>query len=45
MGLNIRNPVRHVPYFKETGRVRALILEEVDKYLAAAKGDLKDFAF
>jgi hypothetical protein len=44
MGLNIRNPVRHVPYFKETGRVRALTLEEVDKYLAAAKGDLKDFA-
>jgi len=33
-----------VPYFKETGRVRALTLEEVDKYLSAAKGDLKDFA-
>jgi integrase len=44
MGLNIRNPVRHVPYFKETGRVRALTIEEVDKYLAAAKGDLRDFA-
>jgi integrase len=44
MGLNVRNPVRHVPYFKETGRMRALTLEEVDKYLAAAKGDLKDFA-
>jgi integrase/recombinase XerD len=44
MGLNVRNPVRHVPYFKETGRVRALTLEEVDKYLSAAKGDLKDFA-
>jgi integrase len=44
MGLNVRNPVRHVPYFRETGRVRALTLEEVDKYLAAAKGDLKDFA-
>jgi integrase len=44
MGLNVRNPVRHVPYFKETGRVRALTLEEVDKYLAAAKGDMKDFA-
>jgi integrase len=43
-GLNVRKPVRHVPYFKETGRVRALTLEEVDKYLAAAKGDLKDFA-
>jgi len=36
--------VRHVPYFKETGRVRVLTLEEVDEYLAAAKGDLKDFA-
>ena len=44
MGLNVKNPVRHVPYFKETGRVRALTLEEVDKYLSAAKGDLKDFA-
>ena len=44
MGLNVRNPVRHVPYFKETARVPALTLEEVDKYLAAAKGDLKDFA-
>ena len=44
MGLNVRNPIRHVPYFKETGRVRALTLEEVDKYLSAAKGDLKDFA-
>lgn len=44
MGLNVRNPVKHVPYFKETGRIRALTLEEVDKYLAAAKGDLKDFA-
>ena len=44
MGLNVRNPVRHVPYFKETGRVRALTLEEVDKYLAAAKRDLKHFA-
>jgi integrase len=44
MELNVRNPVRHVPYFKETGRVRALTLEEVDEYLAAAKGDLKDFA-
>jgi integrase len=44
MGLNVKNPVRHVPYFKETGRIRALTLEEVDKYLAAAKGDLRDFA-
>ena len=35
---------RHVPYFRETGRVRALTLEEVDKYLAAAKGDLRDFS-
>jgi hypothetical protein len=33
-----------VPYFKETGRVRASIPEEVDKYLKAAKGDLKDSA-
>ena len=44
MELNVRNPVRHVPFFKEAGRVRALTFEEVDKYLAAAKGDLKDFA-
>ena len=44
MGLNVQEPVRHVPYFKETGRVRALTIEEVDKYLAAAKGDLRDFA-
>jgi len=44
MGLNVRNPVRHVAYFKETGRIRALTIEEVDKYLAAAKGDLRDFA-
>ena len=32
------------PTYKETGRVRALTLEEVDKYLRAAKGDMKDFA-
>ena len=44
MGLNVRNPAKHVPYFKETGRIRALTLEEVDKYLAAAKGGLRDFA-
>jgi integrase len=44
MGLNVKNPVRHVPYFKETGGIRALTLEEVDKYLAAAKGNLRDFA-
>jgi integrase len=44
MGLNVKNPVKYVPYFKETGRVRALTFEEVDKYLSAAKGDLKDFA-
>jgi integrase len=44
MGLNVKNPVRHVPYYKETGRLRALTLEEVDKYLAAAKGDMRDFA-
>ena len=44
MGLNVKNPVRHVPYYKETGRVRALTLEEVDKYLATAKGDMRDFA-
>jgi integrase len=44
MGLNVKNPVKYVPYFKEAGRVRVLTLEEVDKYLAAAKGDLRDFA-
>ena len=44
MGLIVRNPVRHVPYFKETGRIRALTIEEVDKYLATAKRDLRDFA-
>ncbi len=44
MGLNVKNPVKYVPYFKEAGRVRALTLEEVDKYLAAATGDLMDFA-
>ena len=44
MELNVRNPVRHVSFFKEAGRVRALTFEEVEKYVAAAKGDLKDFA-
>jgi integrase len=44
MGLNVHNPVRHVPHFKETGRIRALTIEEVDKYLATAEGDLRDFA-
>jgi len=44
MGLNVKNPVKYVPYFKEAGRVRVLTLDEVDKYLAAAKGDLRDFA-
>jgi integrase len=43
-GLNAKNPMRHVPYYKKTGRIRALTLEEVDKYLAAAKGDMRDFA-
>jgi integrase len=44
MGSNVENPVKYVLYFKESGRVRALTLEEVDKYLAAATGDLRDFA-
>jgi integrase len=44
VGLNVKNPVKHAPYFKEKGKIRALTLEEVDKYLAAAMGDLRDFA-
>ena len=44
MGLNVRNPVKHMPYFKETVRICSLTLEEVDKYLATAKGDLRGFA-
>jgi len=36
--------LRYVTYFKETGRLCALTPEEVDRYLAAAKGDFKDFA-
>lgn len=46
VGLNVKNPVKHVRFYKEVGRVRALTLEEVDKYLAAAKRnpDLHDFA-
>jgi integrase len=41
----IRNPVKHVKFLPEpSGRIRALTLEEVEKYLSHAKGDLKDFA-
>lgn len=43
-GLNVKNPVRHVLYYTETGRVRALTLEEVAGYLGALKGDMRDFA-
>ncbi len=40
----IRNPVKHVPFFKEEGRVRVLTVEEAENYVDNAKGDLKDYA-
>ena len=45
LGINVRNPVRHVRFLKESsGRMRVLPIEEIEKYLAASKGDLRDFA-
>jgi len=45
LGINVRNPVRHVKFLKESsGRMRVLTIEEIEKYLAALKGDLRDFA-
>lgn len=45
LGMNVRNPVRHVKFLRESaGRMRVLSIEEVEKCLAVSKGDLHDFA-
>lgn len=45
LGINVRNPVRHVNFLKESPvRMRVLTIEEIEKYLAVSKGDLRDFA-
>jgi len=45
LGINLRNPVHHVKFLKESpGRMRVLTIEEIEKYLAVSKGDLRDFA-
>jgi integrase len=45
MGLNIPNPVKHVKFLREgPGRMRVLTVEEMEKYVEHAKGNLKDFA-
>lgn len=45
LGINVRNPVRHVKFLKESpGRMCVLSIEEIENYLAASRGDLRDFA-
>jgi len=45
MGIHVPNPVRHVKFLRESpGRMRVLTVEEIEKYLEHATGDLKDFA-
>ena len=40
----IRNPAKHVPFFREEGRIRVLTVDEAEKYIHNARGDLKDYA-
>lgn len=45
LGMNVRDPVRHVKFFRESaGRMRVLSIEEVENYLSVSKGDLRDLA-
>jgi integrase len=43
-GYQVSNPVKHVEFFRETGRTRIISLEEEIAYLAAASQPLKDIA-
>jgi integrase len=43
-GFRISNPVKHVEFFRETGRTRIISLEEEIAYFAAASQPLKDIA-
>jgi site-specific recombinase XerD len=43
-GFQVSNPVKHVEFFKETGRERIITLQEEVAYLAAASQPLKDIA-
>ena len=43
-GFQVSNPVKHVEFFRETGKERIISLEEEVAYLAAASQPLKDIA-
>src|SRR5580704_2750238 len=43
-GFQVSNPVKHVEFFRETGRTRIISLEEELAYMAAASQTLKDIA-
>jgi integrase len=43
-GFQVSNPVKHVEFFRETGKERIISLEEEMAYLAAASQPLKDIA-
>ena len=43
-GFQVSNPVKHVEFFRETGRERIISLQEEVAYLAAASQPLKDIA-
>jgi integrase len=43
-GFQVSNPVKHVEFFRETGRERIISLEEERAYIAAASQPLKDIA-
>lgn len=43
-GYQISNPVKHVEFFRETGRERIISLEEEREYMACASQPLKDIA-
>jgi integrase len=43
-GFQVSNPVKHVTFFRETGRTRIISLEEERVYLAAASQSLRDIA-
>jgi integrase len=43
-GFQVSNPVKHVDFFRETGRTRIISLEEEIVYLAEAAQPLKDIA-
>src|SRR6185369_12942102 len=43
-GFQVSNPVKHVEFFRESGRERIISLQEEQAYMAAASQPLKDIA-